>query len=363
MRVAVVGGGPAGSSAAVAALQNQHEVVLWERNPGGNKPCGDAVGSGAVQTLERLGLSHVLVGAQQVDDVELTGPGGLSSVARPGESAFVLPRRVLDAALLAAAADRGAVIHHHSPNLQQDGDAVVVDGEKYDVVIAADGAFSAVRGLLEGRVRPGRGWLYAVRGFVSSAAGHAMQLRWVKHGWPAYAWAFEEPGGMWNVGWGCEARQAQKLETLKPVEACTAAWPDAPLAWTEVKGWRSAWLPTTAARLPLSHGRNVLFTGDAAGLINPLSGEGVGSALLSGRLAGSAAGSESPADAYRKALSQISAWRRQVGVIAVTQRFVPFFVDRAVNTVGADTSLAAQVCGAALGTQPVAYRNLPRLIF
>jgi flavin-dependent dehydrogenase len=65
-------------------------------------------------------------------------------------------------------------------------------------------------------------------------------------------------------------------------------------------------LPLSSVRPRQPRGR-VLLAGDALSLINPLTGEGIFYALLSGRLAGAAAGADDPGAAYRSAL------RRELG--------------------------------------------------
>jgi flavin-dependent dehydrogenase len=101
--------------------------------------------------------------------------------------------------------------------------------------------------------------------------------------WPAYAWRFDAGDGTSNVGFG------MLLPSLRAVSGSGRA---------ELHGRLVELLPGTQAErlvshhLPLSTWRptqppgRVLLAGDAMSLINPLTGEGIYYALLSGRLAG-----------------------------------------------------------------------------
>jgi flavin-dependent dehydrogenase len=140
----------------------------------------------------------------------------------------------------------------------------------------------------------------ALRGYVDAGpwpAGEQL-LTMTRAHWPAYAWAFPVGDGTVNVGYGelirtdppTRAQLTDRLHTLLPsVPGSTA-----------LRGHR---LPLTTGRPDVGHGR-VLLTGDAASLINPLTGEGIYYAVLSGALAGAAAVGPVPAATYRRAMRQ-----------------------------------------------------------
>ena len=122
--------------------------------------------------------------------------------------------------------------------------------------------------------------------------------------WPAYAWSFPIGDGTANVGYG---------EALAP-------WAGAPsrsrrgVARVAAAGVEPDPESLRAHRLPLSTGRRavaagrVLLAGDAQALVNPLTGEGIYYAVLSGALAGAAARYGSAAGAaYRQACADGSA--------------------------------------------------------
>src|SRR5205823_1088681 len=99
--------------------------------------------------------------------------------------------------------------------------------------------------------------------------------------WPAYAWSFPLGDGRANVGYGELVSAGTTRQGL--VEGLHRLLPGvAPLAL------RAHRLPLSTERPRQPDGR-VLLAGDAASLINPLTGEGIFYAVLSGALAGRAA--------------------------------------------------------------------------
>jgi flavin-dependent dehydrogenase len=168
-------------------------------------------------------------------------------------------------------------------------------------VVGADGANSTVRRQLGAPSNPDRALAIAVRGYAPAPAGPPEQLiAWVAEGWPAYVWSFPTGTGIANVGYGLlrsrfhgdRAELHRRLRELLP-----DAHPDP-------ASLRAHHLPFSSFRPPPGRGR-LLLAGDAASLVNPLSGEGIYYALASGRLAARAAllAPERPAEAYRRLLA------------------------------------------------------------
>jgi flavin-dependent dehydrogenase len=212
---------------------------------------------------------------------------------------------VFDDRLLAAALATGAEFRRHAVRrLTVHPTHVDVDAEFHAaVVVGADGAESVVRRALRiGPNRPDRLAL-AIRGYATEPAQHAgvQSLLTTAQRWPAYAWSFplgdELGGGRANVGYG-------ELVSAGGTRATLLAGLAALLPGVEPAGLRAHRLPLSTGRPRQPDGR-VLLAGDAASLINPLTGEGIFYAVLSGALAGQAAlrGSAAGAD-YRRALDR-----------------------------------------------------------
>jgi geranylgeranyl reductase family protein len=307
--VVVVGGGPAGAAAATAARGADpaaRVLVLDRADFPRDKVCGDGIAPEALDVLAGLGIDPAALteGYASVPRLRLRSPGGATVERTMHRPARVVPRAVLDHRLLTAALASGAEFRRHVVRRLEVGkDFVEVDGVlTAGVVIGADGAESVVRRALG--ITPNRPdrLAIAIRGYAPVPAGleEVQLIATTEQRWPAYAWSFPVGDGRANVGYGELVSGGVNREGL--LAGLARLLPD--VAAEELK----------AHRLPLSTGRprqpdgRVLLAGDAASLINPLTGEGIFYAVLSGALAGAAAVRGAAAGAaYREAL------RRRLG--------------------------------------------------
>lgn len=297
----VVGAGPAGSAAAIAALRERPDarVLVLDRAPlGRDKVCGDGIAPHAVAELAALGVDAVHP-EEKVERVRLVAPGGGTADAVTDDPGYVVPRAEFDARLLRAAMDAGAEFAVEKvTHVGRDGS---VNGHRASVVIGADGANSAVRRAVGEPANHGRSLAVAVRGYAPTPPGTESEivLRWdtQRSGGLCYAWAFPTANGTSNVGYGLSSAAADHSRAHLERRA-RELLPEFDVAGTPLTGHT---LPLTVARPQPAVGR-VLLVGDAASLINPFTGEGIYSAIASGALAGAAAFSPDPAGRYRDAL-------------------------------------------------------------
>jgi geranylgeranyl reductase family protein len=309
----VVGGGPAGSAAALAARQRNPDarVLLLDRADfPRDKACGDGIAAHGRDELAKLGVPDLIADYTPSTKLSVVSPGGATVSAYAARPNHVVPRKVFDARLVDAARAAGVEVRKHRVRaLTQDAGGVSVDGIRARAVVAADGANSTTRRLLGIPAGKDKHTAIAVRGYAdlppdSERADGAQFIAMQKQGWPAYAWSFPIGDGTANIGFG------MMLPRLRAAEGSGR---------DVLHGRLAALLPDLKGRdllahhLPLSTGRpstpgrgRVLLAGDAAGLINPLTGEGIYYALVSGRLAGTAAAGapRNPLGAYRFGLKE-----------------------------------------------------------
>ncbi len=336
----VVGGGPAGSTAAVAALDRRPDarVLLLDRDDfPRDKACGDGIAPHAVDVLADLDVRGVTDGYPPVSRLELGRPAGPAVAGDMNRPAHVVPRAVLDERIVRAAVQRGAELRRHRVRtVERQGADVVLDGSiRARVLVAADGAGSVLRRAV-GSVHARRRTAVAIRGYapVTSDRAAAQVITFAPTSWPAYAWSFPVGDGTANVGYGevlSPGRELTRADLLQRLDLLL------PGAGDGAQRWRAHLLPLSTGRARQPDGR-VLLAGDAAGMINPLTGEGIYYAVLSGRLAGEAAVGDStdPGRAYRAALRR-SLGRHLLGtdVVAALTRS-PRVVDAGIAAAARD---------------------------
>ncbi len=295
----VVGAGPAGSAAALAALAHTPDlrVLLVDRaDLPRDKCCGDGIAPHVLDVLEALGAADVVEGWRPLHHLTLSR-GEREVAGRMRREVHVIPREVFDARLAERAVERGAdLVRHRVREVRPEaaGGArsagVEVDHLRAGVVVGADGAHSVVRsGAGLGATAPRA---LALRGYAPTPPGRRglQVIRYGERRQPSYAWSFDRGDGLANVGYGelvdgpdasggdppTRALLLEQLEELLPgaTDGGTA--------------WRGHHLPLSGLGWHHPDGP-VLLAGDAAGLVNPMTGEGIYYAVATGALAGRAA--------------------------------------------------------------------------
>jgi menaquinone-9 beta-reductase len=306
--VVVVGAGPAGAATAITLAAAGVDVTIIDKAVfPRDKCCGDGLTTLALRELETLGFDPAAVSDwQRVDGAVLRSPSGREVTVPlppgPGTFAAVVPRLQLDAALVDVAVKAGATLlegHGFDGSLAVRDDHVELGiAERAPIaaryVVAADGMWSPVRkaaGLAESGYL---GEWHAFRQYASGVTGSAGDHL---HVWfepdflPGYAWSFPLPGGRANLGFGVLRDGSHRGKDMRQLWAGLVERPHirralGPAATLEDR--HSAWpIPARIDRAPLARGR-VLLAGDAAMASDVMTGEGIGQALLTGRLAGEA---------------------------------------------------------------------------
>jgi len=321
--VVIVGGGPAGSAAAIEFCRSGRSVILIDKATfPRDKCCGDGLTTLALRELEHLGLDPRTVHSWfDVDGAVLRSPSGREvkvPLPNDGRYAAVAPRFELDSALLDLARDAGTNVRdgHGFRALdmsRSESDSIVTveaDGLTVDAryVVAADGMWSPVR-KATGSNDPG--YLGEWHGFRQYASGVTGTASRELHVWfepdllPGYAWSFPLPGNRANIGFGVlrdGTRTGKEIKAIWPDLLARSHIVDALGEEFTMEDRHTAWpIPARIDSLPLTSDR-VLFVGDAAAATDVMTGEGIGQALLTGRIAAEsivAAGATQPDDAAR----------------------------------------------------------------
>ncbi|WP_295698500.1 geranylgeranyl reductase family protein [Lapillicoccus sp.] len=291
--VIVVGAGPAGATAALSVLTREPttSVLLLDRHDfPRDKCCGDGIASQAVDVLDALGARDVVEGWTPVRHLNLSHDQRHveGRMARP---TWVIPRTVFDANVVAHATRAGATLLRHRVRSVGVGDShgrvVIDDTFSAKVVIGADGAQSVVGAQVGGPPRGRRA--IALRGYAPTlpAVRGRQVIRYGVRQQPSYAWAFDRGDGWSNVGYGELADPSAGLTRTFFLDELERLIPGAAEAGTS---WRAHHLPLSG----WGWGREqpegrILLVGDAAGLINPMTGEGIYYAVATGSAAGRAA--------------------------------------------------------------------------
>ena len=324
--VVVVGGGPAGSVAALVLARAGAKVAVIDKSAfPRDKACGDIVGPRALQVLADLGLPEPV--GRNVGEILVVGPTGRRCTLPCGEGltypghGTAVTRTVFDAGLHRAAVDAGAhPVHARAVGPVEDQGQISGyrldkgDEVRADFVIGADGATSGVAdaaGLVDAkRVL----WGFAIRTYLPQAVDRPAIVFWepkARQAFPGYGWVFPGAAEGVNVGIGlgtlgdrkAGARAQRDLpQFLAHLHGLNLlSGPEASVPSRRLGGWlKMGMLGTVPAR-----GR-VLLVGDAAGLVNPLQGEGISQAVASGRTAAEAilADPGGAAGRYRRALAE-----------------------------------------------------------
>jgi geranylgeranyl reductase family protein len=303
--VVVVGGGPAGSAAAIELARAGRSVVLVDKAVfPRDKCCGDGLTTLALRELEHLGFDPGSVADWfAVHHVALRSPSGREVVIplpSTGTYSAVAPRLQLDDALVELARANGVDVRDGQAfeRIESHGDHVTVVTSDCAIVtryvVAADGMWSPVRRSLGANETGYLGEWHGFRQYARHVSGPAAHQQYV---WfepdlvPGYAWSFPLPGGRVNIGFGVLRDGSRKGQDMKQlwadlltrqhiVEALGESY--------ELENRHTAWpIPARIDEAVLARGR-VLFVGDAAMATDVMTGEGIGQALLTGRLAAEA---------------------------------------------------------------------------
>jgi len=309
--VIVVGAGPAGSSTAIALAQHGLRVALLDKAAfPRDKVCGDALSLDVMNQLNRLSPEL----AEAFGQIAAKKPSyGLSLFApnythvdvpfyHQGEKipGYLCKRYDFDNLLFRFAGGYSTVhTFEETPvkHIERSAGKVVVQtpSEKLTgaMVVGADGAHSIVNKHLGGLKTDKRHTSAGLRIYYEGVSGfrtdNNVELHFFREALPGYLWLFPLPDNRANVGIGMlsshvarkKVNLKQTLSRLIATKSHLSARFREARALEKPKGFG---MPLGGKRRKIT-GDRFLLTGDAAGFIDPFSGEGIGNAIRSGRFA------------------------------------------------------------------------------
>ncbi len=307
--VVVVGAGPGGSSCAYFLAQHGLRVLLVDKNDfPRDKTCGDGLTPRALEVCERMGIGPELArSGLQIEGIDVIAPNGVQTrvdmprVDGRDTQGMVIRRFVLDQILWRRALDAGADVRTNVriKAIQTNGGGAGLVGEckgkqvQYAgrlVVIATGAQMRLLRTV--GLLKHNPEVILAVRGYLSGLRELAprMVFRFDHVPLPGYGWLFPIAEDAANVGlgyfpkrsgkYGSDASTRSALKSmLRQTGLASAAEVEASLQ--QVKGYP---IRTDFLRAQ-TFAEGILVVGEAAGLVNPLTGEGIDYALESGQIA------------------------------------------------------------------------------
>ncbi|MBT4249390.1 geranylgeranyl reductase family protein [bacterium] len=308
----IVGAGPAGSSAAIYCNKLGLNTLLLDKSifPR-DKICGDALSGKSVKILEELDLlqdldkldgaivNRIIFGNPNHSECELHLNKSLNK--RHISHGFVIPRKIFDNYLFKKASDVSNVvsgfnvedlIYNKSQVIGVKGKSINGEQKKYfgNIVLGADGPYSIISrksGLYNSDMNYTAVGLRCYYENVEDLTDQ-IELHYVNETIPGYFWIFPAGNKKANIGVGLlKSRAKKKKYNLQQIMKQVINSKNFKYrfknsnALEKPKGWNLPFGNTKRG----NHGNGFLLLGDAAGLVDPFTGEGIGNAMESGKIA------------------------------------------------------------------------------
>ena len=310
--VIIVGAGPAGTTAALYAHRMGLNCILLDKAVfPRDKICGDALSGKSVRIMRELnlldevekldgsGINRITFGSpsNKQFDIHLQGTKNKDQITK----GFVIPREIFDNYMFKKADAVTETRQGFSvKDLIIENDHVIgvigktKNGDEEEIrapiVMGCDGCNSIVArklGLYEMNME---NTSVAVRCYYEGVKGltDQIELHYVKEVNPGYFWLFPAGEGKANIGIGLSKSDMKKekrtlrqiMDEVTQTEYFKERFSDAKQLERPV-GWN---LPLGSIHRK-NHGNGFMLLGDAAGLIDPFTGEGIGNAMVSGQYA------------------------------------------------------------------------------
>ncbi len=286
MKITIIGGGPAGAYLGYCLAKEGVKATIFDDSHPREKPCGGGISSFAIRKFPIL--HEVPVGKSEDTKIRLISPGGREAIVEGEAESWAISRKHLDYFLLKGAKQEGCRVRKERVTKVEkckDGGWKVKTKkrvEKADIIVGADGVNSIVRKKILGPIpKENLGICYGC--FAKSPLKEMTVIKFLK-GMEGYAWVFPREDHL-SIGVGVEIKNGKfvKREFRK-----------------FMRDYASHVKPFTiwGAIIPLvkdpnffsipASGKDWIMIGDAAGHVDPITGEGITYAMWSAELASKA---------------------------------------------------------------------------
>ena len=392
--VVVVGAGPGGSSAAYYLSVHGLKVLLLDKSDfPREKTCGDGLTPHALRVLDEMGIISEVAGVgYQINGITIHSPGGhtvraaVPEVAGFPDHLLIVPRVKLDNLVRQRAVDNGA--HFLAPvnvqGIRAERGQVLVLGEnrraslslRARLVVLATGAnlgLLARLGMLSGTPE----MFLGSRAYFDGLNGLSDHVQVFTDGvpMPGYGWVFPTSETSANLGVGVMNGRGRKKRRKRSARNAFEKFLQSPALQRmcehayQVSPRQGYPLRIDFPKSPTS-GSGMLLVGEAAGLVSPLTGEGIDLALESGKMAAEhiiamftkGDFSTQALAAYDRILRQryarLFSYLRRLRSIYLN----PLLADRVVRLVDKATDLNKLLVSILLGYQDAALGLTPRIL-
>jgi digeranylgeranylglycerophospholipid reductase len=294
--VVVVGGGPAGSMAAIQVSKSGYSVCILEKDRDIGVPvrCGEAIGYSGLNQFYKPKSSWI---AAELNGIDLISPNGIDvNVDFKSETGYILNRKVFDYDLSRIAVENGSEVYTKS----YVKDLIIKDGYvvgvivnnlnktlkvKAKLVIGADGIGSRIGRLagIKTKVRM-KDMESCIQYSVSNIHINQQKMKMYigsKYAPGGYLWIFPKGDGLANIGLGISGKYSKNKSAKKYLdEFIIKNYPDVSILTSVCVG-----VPCPKPMInPINNG--VMLVGDAAHQINPMTGGGIASGMSGGKIGG-----------------------------------------------------------------------------
>lgn len=304
--IIIVGAGPAGTSTAIFLAKKGIKALLLEKEKfPRSKICGDYINYTSIELFREMGVYDEILKQNpfSINGVFITSPSNIELKTRLVNSdGLMIEREKLDYILAQYAVKLGVELVEKflvTEPIVENNQVVGVRGQykgkteeiRSNIVVAADGTNSIIAKKLSNKKLKSRYMAIAIRTYYENVENleNLIEVHYEKTILPAYGWIF--PTGKTSANVGVGIRYDHYLKMNKPVkEIFNDFVKNNPHAQKKLN---SAKMTAPLKIWPLSYDSHIsekyrdgiLFTGDAASLIDPMTGQGIPNALLSGKLA------------------------------------------------------------------------------